>query len=117
MDTHLRIIFPCDVFPPGSVGGAAWSSLALARALRDRGHSVTVIVAQRGKRGSRRRDQDCLSVVEVGYRAPNLPFIQNFFRFERLWPLLAGQIARVAQEQVTSGLPLVIHGQHAQSIP
>ena len=96
-DARLHVVRPADVFPPGKVGGAAWSSLALATTLHRRGHAVTVIVPRRGARGVTRREMDGFAVVEVGYAAPRLPFVQNYFRFERLWPRLSAVIVEVAQ--------------------
>lgn len=118
MEQQLHIILPTDAFPPGNVGGSAWSSFTLAQALAQRGHRVTVVLPRRGRRGERRLDQGAIAVVEVGYRAPAIPFVQNYFRFERLWQTLARTIERLAREQSSQrSQPVVIHGQHAQSIP
>ena len=114
-DARLHVVLPADVFPPGKVGGAAWSSLALATTLHRRGHAVTVIVPRRGARGVTRREMDGFAVVEVGYAAPRLPFVQNYFRFERLWPRLSAVIVEVAQAGPLART--VIHAQHAQTGP
>lgn len=112
--TAFHVLLPTDVFPPVT-GGAGWSSFALARALQRRGHRVTAIVPLHGRPGLRRRDQDGVPVVEVGYRAPSVPFVQNYYRFEHLWPLLRDTI--VAEAGRETELPLLVHGQHAQTIP
>ncbi|NJK82051.1 MAG: glycosyltransferase family 4 protein, partial [Chloroflexaceae bacterium] len=40
----MHILLPSDVFPPGSVGGAAWSAYTLAHALQADYHTVTAVV-------------------------------------------------------------------------
>ncbi len=114
MADPFHILLPTDVFPP-IAGGAGWSAYALARALQTRGHRVTAIVPRSGPPGQRRDDVGGVPVIEVGYTAPHLPFVQNYYRFELLWPLLQNVI--VAEALRERELPLVIHGQHAQTIP
>lgn len=114
MPEQFHILLPTDVFPPVA-GGAGWSSHALARALLARGHRVTAIVPRRGTPGIRRCEVAGVPIVEVGYRAPRVPFVQNYYRFELLWPLLRNVI--VAEAYRERDLPIIIHGQHAQTIP
>lgn len=114
MPESFHILLPTDVFPPVA-GGAGWSSLALARALQRRGHRVTAIVPRAGGEGWARREQDGVPVIEVGYRAPGVPFVQNYFRFELLWPLLRNVLVREAYRE--RELPVMIHAQHAQTAP
>jgi glycogen(starch) synthase len=141
MTPHLRVLLPSDVFPPRS-GGAGWSAHALARTLLERGHDVTAIVPWRtgpnhqgtktlrpdggrttGDEGSSLglrssvfgpEIEDVLGVptVRVGYWAPNIPFLQNYFRHERFWPQLADAIAQVAASNRQSP---IIHAQHVQT--
>lgn len=113
-DSRYHVLLPTDVFPPRT-GGAGWSAYALARALQGRGHRVTAIVPQRAPSGITRRDEGGVPVVEVGYPAPRLPFVQNYYRFELLWPLLRNVIVGEAYREHT--LPVVIHAQHAQTAP
>jgi glycogen synthase len=110
----MRILIPSDVFPPLGQGGAAWSSHALARALLARGHSVTAVVPVRGAAGCTRFDAAGVAGLRVGYRAPRLPVIQNYFRHERLWVPLARAIAAEARG---GAMPDVIHAQHVQVAP
>lgn len=110
---RLHVLLPTDVFPPVT-GGAGWSAHALATALQARGHRVTAIVPRRGKPGISRRDECGVPVVEIGYSAPSLPFVQNYYRFELLWPLLRNVI--VAEAYRERELPIVIHAQHSQSM-
>ncbi|HEX6290181.1 MAG TPA: glycosyltransferase family 4 protein [Herpetosiphonaceae bacterium] len=111
---ELHVLMPTDVFPPVA-GGSGWSAYALARALQARGHRVTAIVPQRGAPGTRRRAHGGVPVIDVGYRAPNVPFVQNYYRFERLWPVLRDVL--VAEARRDRSRPIVIHAQHAQTAP
>lgn len=108
----LHVLLPTDVFPPVT-GGAGWSSHALATALQARGHRVTAIVPRRGPPGITRRDEQGVPVVEVGYSAPAIPFVQNYYRFELLWPLLRNVL--VAEAYRHPDRRVVIHAQHAQT--
>ncbi|MFV9503470.1 MAG: glycosyltransferase family 4 protein [Oscillochloridaceae bacterium umkhey_bin13] len=110
----MRIIMPSDVFPPDGKGGAAWSSHALALGLLQRGHTVTAIVPRRGGRGVATEDALGVPALRVGYRAPNLPIIQNYFRHEHFWPQLARVIVDTAQR---GPRPAIIHAQHVQTAP
>lgn len=135
----MDIILPTDTFPPGNVGGSAWSSETLARALLARGHVLTAIVPQRTQKASgfaphfrhnrtkntRSRaassaassadpsNSNTVPVQYVHYWAPNLPFVQNYFRHERLWPLLTRKLIALGKDR----RPLLIHAQHVQTAP
>jgi len=110
MSQPLHILLPSDVFPP-RCGGAGWSAHTLARALIARGHRVTAIVPQRGAGVPAHEDVLGVPTVRVPYRAPGVPFVQNYFRYERFWPHLADTIAA----QGAPDLPTIIHAQHVQS--
>lgn len=125
----MQILLPTDVFPPKS-GGAGWSTHALALALLAHGHDVTAIVPQMGRHGSTREDVLGVPTIQLGYRAPNIPFVKNYFRHERLWPKLAGIIAQTTDERratakerasrssvVGRRSSVVIHAQHVQVAP
>jgi glycosyltransferase involved in cell wall biosynthesis len=114
MADSLHVLLPSDVFPPVA-GGSGWSAYALARALQSRGHHVTAIVPRRGAPGVQRRMQGSVPVIEVGYSAPSLPFVQNYYRFELLWPLLRNVLVTEACRDQSR--PIVIHAQHAQTAP
>jgi glycogen synthase len=105
----MRIILPSDAYPPKS-GGAGWSAHALALALRARGHEVLVVQPREGGPPRATRSFESLPIVEVGYRAPRLPFVRNYFRHERLWPALADAIVAAAPASL-------IHAQHVQATP
>ena len=110
----MRILLPSDVFPPDGQGGTAWSSHALACALLARGHQVTAVVPHRGVRGVTPYDALGVPALRVGYTAPRIPIVQNYFRHERLWPHLAQALIAAAHD----GPPLdLIHAQHVQTAP
>jgi glycogen(starch) synthase len=120
---RLRILLPSDVFPP-RCGGAGWSAHALALALIERGHAVTAIVPRQGGRGVTREEVLGVPTLRWGYRAPRIPFVQNYFRHERLWPHLADVIVEIAtkdeRRKTNDGQPpssVVIHAQHVQTAP
>ncbi|MBC8160324.1 MAG: glycosyltransferase family 4 protein [Roseiflexaceae bacterium] len=113
----MNILLPSDVFPP-KCGGAGWSSHALAQALIARGHTVTAIVPRLQAAGVAREDVLGVPTVRFGYHAPNLPFVQNYFRHERLWPQFARVIAVALSPQPSALSPqpsALIHAQHVQA--
>lgn len=119
MSAPLHVLLPSDVFPP-RCGGAGWSAHALARALIGRGHCVTALVPQRVARGRPTgaapalEDVQGVPTLRFAYRAPRIPFVQNYARFERLWPLLAAELLQLAQAAPS---PPIIHAQHVQAAP
>lgn len=132
----MRVVLPTDVFPPGSVGGAAWSTHALARALMQCGHRVTAVVPVRGKSGLAAGDALGVPIMRCGYPAPAVPFLQNYLRHERLWSPLARLIQAVAagtdldnldqtvvrgngsvRQPASRQLPAIVHAQHVQVTP
>ncbi len=110
----MRILMVSDVFPPYGKGGAAWSSHALARALLARGHQVSAIVPVGGAHGTTFSDTEGVATLAMGYWAPRLPILQNYFRHERLWGTLAQVICSEARR---GARPDLIHAQHVQSAP
>jgi glycosyltransferase involved in cell wall biosynthesis len=132
----FHILLPTDVFPP-RCGGAGWSAHALALALIGRGHAVTAIVPQLGGHGVTRENVLGVPTVRYSYFAPNIPFLKNYVRHERLWPELANVIAdcglQIANlnnlqspisnlQSPISNLQspisnLIIHAQHVQVTP
>lgn len=125
----MNILLPTDVFPPGQVGGSAWSAHTLARALIRRGHMVAAVVPaeQRGRRavsssaGGLCHGEEVMGVPtwRYHYQAPTLPILKNIYRHEKLWPVLAEALVSLGREmqQHNSQNRLVIHAQHVQTIP
>ncbi|MEN9936526.1 MAG: hypothetical protein RLZZ387_3105 [Chloroflexota bacterium] len=113
----MNILFPTDVFPP-RCGGAGWSTHALALALIERGHAVTAVVPRQGSPGTTREEVLGVPAVRLGYRAPGIPFVKNYFRHERLWPSLAAAVVDAAQSNIHNSEPsTVVHAQHVQAAP
>jgi glycosyltransferase involved in cell wall biosynthesis len=104
----MHILMSTDAFPP-VCGGSGWSSYELARGLRARGHRVTVVQPKPGTPGGvRERTYDGLRVLEHGSPAPRVPYVRNYFKNERLYPVLADFLADlIASEHVD-----LVHGQH-----
>lgn len=109
----MRILLVTDAFPP-RCGGSGWSTYELARGLRARGHAVSIVLVRAG-RGARNgtRIYDGLPVFEEAFAAPDLPYLRNYFKNERLHPRLA---ARLRTRIVAGGIEIV-HGQHVMSGP
>jgi glycosyltransferase involved in cell wall biosynthesis len=118
---RLHVLLPSDVFPPGSVGGAAWSAHTLARALIAQGHAVTAVAPEQGRSGQAMEDALGVPTLRWGYTAPRVPFVQNYFRHERLWNPLADVLVACAQEASRDGgqpkRKTLIHAQHVQTVP
>ena len=104
----MRILIPTDAFPP-VCGGSGWSTYELARGLRGRGHDVTVVLPRPGRpSGTRETSYESLRVIEFGAPAPNLPYVRNYFKNERLHASLATWLTDfIAHERVQ-----IVHGQH-----
>jgi glycosyltransferase involved in cell wall biosynthesis len=112
----MHILLPSDTFPPGSVGGAAWSAHALALALTQRGHHVTAVVPTREPSiDASATPNGSVPTVRWPYSAPPIPFVQNYYRHERLWPRLAAALVELGHRAADT--PLLIHAQHVQTTP
>lgn len=109
----MRLLIVTDVFPP-VCGGSGWSTYELARGLRARGHEITVVrprldaPSPSGPAGF-----DGFRPLEFRAWAPDVPFVRNYFKNERLYPRLAGYLRRVIRER---GIDLV-HAQHRLTGP
>jgi glycosyltransferase involved in cell wall biosynthesis len=107
----MKILLPTDAFPP-VCGGSGWSSYELARGLRTRGHSVTVVQPRPGTaRGVRETRYEDLRVLEFGVPTPPVPYVRNFFKNEKLYADLATFLEDlIARERID-----LIHGQHVMT--
>jgi glycogen(starch) synthase len=108
----MRLLLATDVFPP-RCGGSGWSTYHLARALRARGHAVTVVRAALDPRRAAPYDYDGFRVEQVAVPAPPLPVARNLVKNEFFWALGARALARAARR---AGADL-IHGQHVMTVP
>lgn len=66
--TGWRVWLVTDVYPPGC-GGSGWSTHALARVLRDRGHRVSVIGTDPSHSSVRERRYEDIEIAEIGMQA------------------------------------------------
>ncbi len=104
----MRILIPTDSFPP-KAGGSGWSTYELARGLRTRGHDVLLVQPRPGTPARvSERTYDDFRVLEFGAPAPNLPYVRNYFKNERLHARLADFLETVIREQHSD----LVHGQH-----
>jgi glycosyltransferase involved in cell wall biosynthesis len=106
----MRILIPTDAFPP-NCGGSGWSTFELARGLRSRGHEIFLVQARPGLEGTRTREYDKFPVTEFGFSAPNLPYLRNYMKSERLFPRLSSALSEIAQREHID----IVHGQHVMT--
>jgi len=111
MATSLRVLLVTDSFPPGS-GGSGWSTFELARQLRQRGHTISVVHAAAGDATVTTEDQyEGIPVTRFRVRVPNVPALRNVLKNERLWAQLTDMLVR----RCTATPVDVIHAQHVMT--
>lgn len=104
----MKILLPTDAFPP-RCGGSGWSTFELARGLRARGHEISVVQPRPGTAaGLRIRSYEGFAVEEIGAPAPNLPYLRNYFKNERLYAMLT----RALSDRLGHARFDVVHAQH-----
>lgn len=108
----MRLLIATDVFPP-VCGGSGWSTYELARGLRGRGHDVTIVLPRLGPAPAGSDVFDGFSPLEFRAWAPEIPFVRNYFKNERLYRRLAKYLRRLIIER---GIDLV-HAQHRLTGP
>jgi glycogen(starch) synthase len=107
----MRILIPTDAFPP-VCGGSGWSTYELARGLRARGHDVTVVQPRPGTAaGPRERTYDGFRVLEFGAPAPDIPYVRNYYKSEKLTRSLAGYLESLLREDRYD----IVHAQHVMT--
>lgn len=109
--TVRRILLVTDSFPPGS-GGSGWSTFELARHLHTRGHRVSVIHVKPGnEHGIKETSYERIPVTQFQRRVPNVPFVRNVLKNERVWSALSQYLT-----SLVSGAPVdIIHAQHVMT--
>lgn len=111
MATSLRVLLVTDSFPPGS-GGSGWSTFELARQLRQRGHTISVVHASAGDVTATTEDQyEGIPVTRFRVRVPNVPALRNVLKNERLWAQLTDMLVR----RCTATPVDLIHAQHVMT--
>ena len=108
----MRILLATDVFPP-ICGGSGWSTYELARGLRNLGHNVRVVRTQIDGDSLTSSEYDGLEVHSFPVKAPGVPFVQNYFKNERMYP----QLARFLETLIRDERIDLAHAQHVLTGP
>jgi glycosyltransferase involved in cell wall biosynthesis len=108
----MRLLLATDVFPP-RCGGSGWSTYALARTLRARGHAVAIVRAALDPRRAAPYDYDGFRVEQVAVAVPGVPVLRNVAKNEVFWALGGRALAAAARRHRAD----LIHGQHVMTIP
>ena len=107
----MRILIPTDAFPP-VCGGSGWSTYELARGLRARGHDITLVQPRPGTpAGVRHAEFDGFVVRQFGAPAPNIPFVRNYFKSEKLTRSLAAYLSTLLASERFD----IVHAQHVMT--
>jgi len=105
------VLIPTDAFPP-NCGGSGWSTYELARGLRQRGHDVTIVQPRPGETpGVREAGYDGFTIKRFGVKAPNVPFLRNYYKSEKLTPLLAAYLESLLRAERFD----IVHAQHVMT--
>jgi glycosyltransferase involved in cell wall biosynthesis len=111
MSTPLRVLVVTDSFPP-NCGGSGWSTWELTRGLGARGHDVRVVHVEIGRpAGVFTRTYESQPVTTFRMDVPNVPFVRNRLKNERLWARLDDHLVRSIGERPVD----VIHAQHVMT--
>ena len=109
----MRVLITTDVFPP-ICGGSGWSTYELARGLRARGHDITVVRPRFGRPpGDDAEEFDGFRPLVFRAWAPDVPFLRNYFKNERLERSFAHYLRSVMRERRIE----IVHAQHRLSGP
>jgi len=109
----MRVLITTDVFPP-VCGGSGWSTYELARGLRARGHEITIVRPRFGPPPAAGGEVfDGFRPLEFRARAPEVPFVRNYFKNERLQPRLAEYLGRLIRARAID----LVHAQHRLTGP
>jgi len=107
----MKVLVPTDAFPP-VCGGSGWSTYELARGLRARGHDVTIVQPRPGETpGIGEIEYDGFRVRHFGAAAPNIPYVRNYYKSERLTRSLAAYLQSVLREDRYD----IVHPQHVMT--
>ena len=108
----MRILIVTDAFPP-KAGGSGWSTYEVSRALRARGHDITVVRPRCEVPESGDERYDGFDVLQPRAWAPRVPFVRNYFRNERLYAHLSRVLTPLIRDRTID----IVHGQHLLSGP
>lgn len=107
----MRILIPTDAFPP-VCGGSGWSTYELARGLRARGHEVAIVQPAPGEpSGVTEATYDGFKVRRFGAPAPDIPYVRNYYKSERLTRSLSAYLSTLLQWEHHE----IVHAQHVMT--
>jgi glycogen(starch) synthase len=107
----MRILIPTDAFPP-VCGGSGWSTYELARGLRARGHEIAIVQPLPGQpAGVTETTYDGFKVRRVGAPAPDIPYVRNYYKSERLTRSLTAYLSTLLQWEHHE----IVHAQHVMT--
>src|SRR5687768_9532323 len=107
----MRILIPTDAFPP-ICGGSGWSTYALARGLRSRGHDITIVQPRPGEpTGVRAAEFDGFAIRQFGAPAPDIPYVRNYYKSEKLTASLSAYLASLLAAERFD----IVHSQHVMT--
>jgi glycogen synthase len=107
----VRVLITTDAFPP-VCGGSGWSAYELARGLRARGHHVSLVQPMPGQpSGVRETVHDGFIVRQFGAPAPDIPYIRNYYKSEKLTRSLATYLTALLQWDKHD----IVHAQHVMT--
>jgi glycogen synthase len=107
----MRILIPTDSFPP-VCGGSGWSTYELARALRARGHDVAIVKPVPGRAsGVTETTYDGFRVREFGAPAPDIPYLRNYYKSEKLTQSLTAFLIDILRAERHD----LVHAQHVMT--
>ncbi len=107
----MNILIPTDAFPP-VCGGSGWSTYELARGLRGRGHQVSIVKPVPGRAsGVTETTYDGFRVREFGAPAPNVPYLRNYYKSEKLTASLTDYLLTLLRTDPQD----IVHAQHVMT--
>jgi glycogen synthase len=107
----MRVLIPTDAFPP-ICGGSGWSTYELARGLRGRGHAVDIVQPVPGQAaGVTETEYDGFAIRRFGAPAPDVPYLRNYYKSERLTRSLTIYLSTLLRWQPYD----VVHTQHVMT--
>jgi len=109
----MRVLIATDVFPPGC-GGSGWSTYELAKGLRARGHEVVVVRPRTTPAPAASGEgYDGFRPIEYHAVAPNVPYVRNYFKNERLYRRFGHYLGTLIRTQAID----IVHAQHVLTGP
>ena len=107
----MRVLIATDAFPP-ACGGSGWSTYELARGLRARDHHVTIVRPVPGRpAGIVDTNYDGFTVREFGVPAPDIPYVRNYYKSEKLTRTLTAYLTTLLRADAHD----IVHAQHVMT--